>query len=88
MTVDVATDLARDAVLITLLVSMPTMLVGMIIGLMVSLFQSVTSIQEQTLSFVPKILVTLMVVVVTMPWIIEQIVEYTLDLYLTIPLRM
>lgn len=66
---------------------MPSMLTGMVVGLAVSIFQSVTSIQEQTLSFVPKILATLIVTLVAIPWIATLLMEYTVDLYLTIPYR-
>jgi flagellar biosynthetic protein FliQ len=87
MDVDIAAELGREALLITLLISMPAMLTGMIVGLAISIFQSVTSIQEQTLSFVPKIIVTLVVTLVALPWIATQLMEYTVDLYLSIPMR-
>ncbi|QDU63518.1 Flagellar biosynthetic protein FliQ [Planctomycetes bacterium Pan216] len=87
MTIETATDLGRSALYVTLLVAMPAMVTGMIVGLTVSLFQSITSIQEQTLSFVPKILVTLAVVILALPWIMTHVTEFTTDLYLTIPSR-
>lgn len=82
-----AAQLGREALMVTLLVSLPAMLTGMIVGLIVSIFQSVTSIQEQTLSFVPKIIVTLGATLVALPWITTLVMEYTIDLYLSIPTR-
>lgn len=87
MDIDVAAQLGREALILTLLIAMPSMLTGMVVGLAVSIFQSVTSIQEQTLSFVPKILATLIVTLVAIPWIATLLMEYTVDLYLTIPYR-
>jgi flagellar biosynthetic protein FliQ len=87
MDVDAAADLGRHALYITLIVSVPAMLTGVAVGLLVSLFQSVTSIQEQTLSFVPKIVITLAVTIIALPWIMSHLIEYTLDLYQSIPDR-
>lgn len=87
MDVDMAADLGRQAMIITLIVSMPAMLVGMVVGLIISLVQSVTSIQDQTLSFVPKILASLAIVIVGTPWLMTHLMEYTVQLYLSIPER-
>jgi flagellar biosynthetic protein FliQ len=87
MTVDIASDLGREALAITILVALPAMLTGMLVGLAISLFQSITSIQEQTLSFVPKILITLAVTIVALPWIATRLIEYTAELYMSIPDR-
>ncbi len=61
-------DVARDAVMTTLLVAMPLMLVSMIVGLVISLFQALTSIQEQTLIFVPKILAMFAAMLLALPF--------------------
>lgn len=87
MNPDIATELGRHALFIAVLISTPAMLTGMVVGLLISLIQSVTSIQEQTLSIVPKILVTLGVTVVALPWVMQQVMEYTIELYLSIPTR-
>ncbi|MFO0948585.1 MAG: flagellar biosynthesis protein FliQ [Planctomycetota bacterium] len=87
MDVKIATELGRQALYITLLISMPAMVSGMVIGLVISLIQSITSVQEQTLAFVPKIVFTLIVLVIALPWIIEHMLEYTDDLYRGIPTR-
>lgn len=87
MDVEMATELGRQALYITLLVSMPAMVSGMAVGLLISLIQSITSVQEQTLAFVPKIVITLIVLVIALPWIVEHMLEYTDDLYRGISTR-
>jgi flagellar biosynthesis protein FliQ len=61
------------------------LLVGLVIGLVVSVFQAVTQIQEQTLSFIPKILALAGVLVIGGPWMLNQLLTYTTDLWLQIP---
>jgi len=63
----------------------PLLLVGLAVGLVVSLFQAVTQIQEQTLSFIPKIVGIGLVIVVLGPWMLNQLVDYTQNLFLSIP---
>ena len=87
MDVDAISELGRQALFVTILCSLPAMVTGLVVGLAVSLLQSITSIQEQTLAFVPKIVATLVVVLVALPWTIELMIEYTLELYLSIPFR-
>lgn len=88
MDVDTASELARQGLYILLTVAAPAMVTGLLVGLTISLIQSITSIQEQTLSFVPKIMVTLGVVILTMPWVMTTMVEYTRQLYSDIPMRL
>lgn len=87
MTVDVAAELGRTAIFVTVLLAMPSMLAGLIIGLAISLLQSITSVQEQTLSFVPKIVITLVVTLIALPWTMQHLIEYTTELYRGIPAR-
>ena len=84
MNPDMISEMGRHALYLTVLVSMPAMLTGMIIGLVISVIQSITSVQEQTLSFVPKILGTLALTIIALPWMLAMIMNYTEDLYLTI----
>jgi len=70
---------------ITLKVALPLLLVGLVIGLAVSVFQAVTQIQEQTLSFIPKIVAMGVTLVVLGPWMLNQVVAYTQQLYSSIP---
>ena len=85
MNQDTVTQLAGHALTIGLEISMPVLLAGLVVGLLVSVFQAVTSIQEQTLSFIPKILVTGAVLALAGPWMMSQIVSYTQDLFTSIP---
>ena len=78
-------DLARNAIMLALLVGGPLMLVALIVGLVVSVFQAVTSIQEQTLSFVPKLIAVSVAFLVALPWMMEMMVRYTTDLFRSIP---
>ncbi len=78
-------DLARQAVMLALLIAGPMLLVEIGVGLVVSIFQAVTSIQEQTLSFVPKLLAVTGVFIVALPWMIQQMVRYATELFRNIP---
>ena len=85
MNADTVNSLATQALTVTLEVSMPFLLAGLVVGLIVSVFQPVTSIQEQTLSFIPKILVIGAVLAIGGPWMLDQMVGYTQALYASIP---
>lgn len=78
-------DLARNAIMLALLVGGPLMAVALIVGLAVSVFQAVTQIQEQTLSFVPKLIAVSVAFLVALPWMMEMMVRYTTDLFRSIP---
>ena len=79
------TDLARNALMVALLVSAPMLLVAIAIGLIVSVFQTVTQIQEQTLSFVPKLVAVAVVFLVALPWMMQLMVQYTTQLLRSLP---
>jgi flagellar biosynthetic protein FliQ len=74
-------NLVRDTLIITLKLAAPILAAGVIVGLLVSIFQSVTSIQDQTITFVPKIIVMLVVAAVLLPWITARLVEYAAELF-------
>jgi flagellar biosynthetic protein FliQ len=82
---DQVVKLAMDALMLALKVGMPLLLAGLVVGLLVSVFQAVTQIQEMTLSFIPKILAVAVVLIVAGPWMLNQLVGYTGDLYRSIP---
>jgi flagellar biosynthetic protein FliQ len=82
---DTAVHLASQAMMMALKISAPFLVAGLIVGLLVSVFQAVTSIQEQSLAFIPKILVTGAVIAMGGPWMLDQMVSYTRDLYMSIP---
>ena len=75
----------RDTLLIVLKIAAPVLAAGMLVGLLVSLFQSVTSIQDQTLTFVPKIAVMVVVAAVLLPWITRRLVDYTSEMFQLLP---
>ncbi len=74
-------DLFRDAIYVTLMTSAPMLLVALIVGLIIAVFQATTQIQEQTLSFVPKLVAILLVVLLLGPWILNTMVDYTLNVF-------
>jgi len=74
-------QLIRDALRVTLLIAAPLLVSGMIIGLLVSLFQSITSIQDQTLTFVPKLIGVVVVAIILLPWIIGRIIIFTAEMF-------
>jgi flagellar biosynthetic protein FliQ len=76
MTVDTIVNLARQAMMVTLLTAAPMLLSGMLIGLLISVFQSVTQIQEITLTFVPKIIVVMVAFVIFLPWMVGIVMEF------------
>lgn len=85
MTPESVMSLAQQAMEITVLISAPLLLASLAIGLLVSIFQAATSINEMTLSFIPKLLVVFLVLVLAGPWMIEQILDYMTTLFTNIP---
>jgi flagellar biosynthesis protein FliQ len=82
---DVVINVSMQAMQLAFKIAMPLLLVGLAIGLVVSIFQAVTQIQEQTLTFIPKIVAMGVVLVVAGPWMLDQVVAYTQQLYSEIP---
>ncbi len=74
-----------QAINLTLLISLPSVGVGLAVGFLVSLFQAITQIQEQTLTFVPKVVAVLLIIAFTSPWMISMMVDFTTTLWNTIP---
>ena len=85
MNQDTVVSLATQAMTLAIEIAGPMMLVGLVIGLVVSVFQAVTSIQEQSLSFIPKIVGLAALVVILGPWMLGQLVNYAENLYTSIP---
>jgi flagellar biosynthetic protein FliQ len=85
MSQDTVVSLVVDAMGVALKVAVPMLLVALVVGLAVSIFQAVTQIQEQTLTFIPKVAGIALVIVVAGPWMLGQIVSYTQNLYEQIP---
>ena len=83
MTTEAATEMIRTALFLILKTALPILLVSMAIGLIVSIFQTVTSIQEQTLTFVPKVVGIFLALMLVGNWMLTQITEFTTQLWQT-----
>lgn len=79
------THLSVQAMTVALKVSAPFLLAGLAVGLIVSIIEAATSIQEQTLTFIPKVIVTGLVVALGGPWMLDQMLSYTQTLFQSIP---
>ena len=76
-----ATDLIRNTLILALIVSAPMLVIGLVVGIIVSLFQAVTQIQEQTLSFIPKIVAMVASAILLFPWISQHLMEYAATVF-------
>jgi flagellar biosynthetic protein FliQ len=76
-----AVDLVRHTLIIALTVSAPMLLCGLVVGIAVSLLQAVTQIQEQTLSFIPKIVAMVAAAIMLMPWTAQRLMEYSREMF-------
>lgn len=81
MTVDTVTGIVRDSLYTIIITSAPLLLVSLVVGLTISIFQTITSIQEQTLTFVPKILSIFLVLMLLGHWMLNNIISYTENLW-------
>ncbi|EYE88806.1 flagellar biosynthesis protein FliQ [Fervidicella metallireducens AeB] len=70
-------DIGKQAILTALSVSAPILIVSMLVGLLISIFQAVTQIQEQTLTFVPKMIAIIIILLILGPWMMKVIVQFT-----------
>ena len=78
-------QLVRDAFYYVLLVSGPLLIMSLIVGLLISIFQAATSISEQTLTYVPKLVITFLVTVLVLPFMLSNLKTYTIQLFQMIP---
>ena len=85
MSLNSITTLIQNAVFQVLIIAAPVLLIGMGVGLIVSIFQATTSIQEQTLTFVPKIAAILLAIAFFGPWMFSSMRQYTINLFNLIP---
>lgn len=74
-------DIMREALMMIIKASLPILLTGLVVGLIVSIFQTATSIQEQTLAFVPKIIAVFMAIIIFGSWIMHQLTNYTITVF-------
>jgi len=85
MEMSTAMEIGRHAFWMTLVTAAPVLVIGLVVGLVISVFQAVTQLQEQALSFVPKIAAMVVAAVIFIPWIAEQMVEYTVSMLGSLP---
>ena len=85
LTPEIAVDLVVESLHIVMLLVVVLVVPGLITGLLVALFQAATQINEQTLSFLPRLLVMLMTLIWGGPWLVRELMEYTQNLYQSIP---
>jgi flagellar biosynthetic protein FliQ len=76
-----AVDLVRHTLIIALTISAPMLIIGLVVGILVSLLQAVTQIQEQTLSFIPKIVAMVAAAILLMPWTAQRLMEYSREMF-------
>ena len=86
MSGDVVIQLGQEALMMVLLISAPMLGLGLLVGLAVSIFQTTTSIQEQTLAFIPKIIAVFVAILVFGPWMLRLMVEYVTNIRVNLPL--
>ena len=80
-----AIEVVNQAIRVTLMLAAPMLIGALVVGILVSIFQAVTQINEQTLSFIPKILVIIAALVIFSPWMMETMVTFTRELFISIP---
>jgi flagellar biosynthesis protein FliQ len=80
-----AVDLVRQAVMLALMVAAPLLATALFVGVLVSLVQAVTQLQEQTLTFIPKLLALAFVFILTLPWVLTRLVEYLSGVLRSLP---
>lgn len=81
ITQEIVMDISKDAIYTIILVATPILLVSLIVGLIISIFQTVTSIQEQTLTFVPKIIAVFVAIMILGAWMLGLMTDFTVDLW-------
>jgi flagellar biosynthetic protein FliQ len=85
MTEMFALELGKNAVTMTIMLAAPMMVAALVVGLVISIFQALTQIQEQSLTFVPKILAVFGTLLVGGPWLLKNLVNYTVGLFNMLP---
>ena len=87
MSGDLVIQLGQEALIVVLIVSAPMLGLGLAVGLAVSVFQATTSIQEQTLAFIPKIIAVFVAILIFGPWMLRIMVEFFSGIFVNLPAR-
>ena len=85
MTPDTVIELGRQALMVIILLSAPLLLSALAAGLLIGLFQAATQIQDMTLSFIPKLIILVIALGITGPWMLRMLIDYTRNLFQMIP---
>ncbi|MBB5336564.1 flagellar biosynthesis protein FliQ [Pectinatus brassicae] len=85
MSGDTVINLGQNALLMVLMISAPMLGLGLAVGLLVSVFQATTSIQEQTLAFIPKIIAVFVAILIFGPWMLTMMVDYMARIFINLP---
>ncbi|GAB4302604.1 MAG: flagellar biosynthesis protein FliQ [Desulfuromonadia bacterium] len=85
MTPELVVQIAKRAFETTMLVSAPVLIFSLVVGLIVSIFQTVTSVNEATLAFVPKIIAAMIAIIIFFPWMMSYLADFTRELFALIP---
>ncbi len=80
-----ALELGRNAFWMAMSTSAPILVIGLVVGVLIAMFQAVTQLQEQTLTFVPKIAAMVVAAAIFIPWISDRMVEFTREMFTTLP---
>ena len=85
MSGDLVIQMAQEALRMVLIISAPMLGLGLLVGLAVSIFQATTSIQEQTLAFIPKVVAVFVAILIFGPWMLRLMVEYVTNVLVNLP---
>ncbi len=85
MTEEIVIEILKEAFYVTFVIILPILGVSLIVGIIISIFQAATSIQEMTLTFVPKILVTAISIIFLLPWMMDKIISFTTRIFAMFP---
>jgi flagellar biosynthetic protein FliQ len=81
MSLDASVELIRQSLLLTLLIAAPILIVGLVVGFIISLFQAVTQIQDQTISFIPRIVAMIACAIFLLPWAGGHLIDYAKQMF-------
>ena len=85
MTEEIVIEILKEAFYVTFVIILPILGVSLVVGIIISIFQAATSIQEMTLTFVPKILVTAIAIIFLLPWMMDKIISFTMRIFSMFP---
>lgn len=85
MTDSIAMEIGKNALLITLQIALPVLIFSLVVGLIISILQAVTQVQEFTLTFIPKLLATMLALAIFGPWMLHTIIDFATDLLINLP---